>query len=136
MEALSTRYSFHNTYRSPKYTILHDTHKDHRQENEMGKSLSQFHFHIAHALGNNNVVANALSKRPIINVVSIAHLQDLISMIGQYMHGEGYAQLVQDLENGKAHEPFSLKEGFLLHNSRLCITKRKRSCKNPITHSM
>ena len=39
--------------------------------------LSQFHFHIAHIPGKLNPVIDALSRRPIVNAVSIAHHQSM-----------------------------------------------------------
>ena len=43
--------------------------------------LSQFNFHIAHITGKHNLVADALSKRPMVNATTIAHHNDLTSMI-------------------------------------------------------
>ena len=85
--------------------------------------LSQFHFHIAHIPGKLNPVAGALSRRPMVNVVSIAYNHDLTSMIDTYAQDEDYASIVKDIEEGKAKEPFSLKERFLMHGLKLCITK-------------
>ena len=88
--------------------------------------LSQFHFHIAHILGKQNMVADALSRRPRVNAVTIAYSHDLTDMIGKYAEDGDYATIMANLESGKTHEPFSLKDGFLLHGSRLCITKNLR----------
>ena len=85
--------------------------------------LSQFHFHIAHILGKLNSVADALSRRPIVNAVSIAHHHDFTSMMEKYATGEDYIFIMKDLKEGKDHETYSLKEGFLMHGSKLCITK-------------
>ena len=46
--------------------------------------LSQFHFHIAHILGKHNLVANALLRRPRVNVVSITYHNDLTNMVDAY----------------------------------------------------
>ena len=46
--------------------------------------ISQFHFHIAHILGKQSLVANALSQRPRVNAISIAYHNDLSSMIDAY----------------------------------------------------
>ena len=48
--------------------------------------LSQFHFHIAHVVGKQNKEADALSRRPQVNAISIAYHHDFTTMI------EGYAQ--------------------------------------------
>ena len=88
--------------------------------------LSQFHFHIAHVLGKLNPVANALSRRPMVNVVFIAYNHDLASMINNYAQDEDYASIVKELEEGKDKEPFSMKDGFLMYGTKLCITKALR----------
>ena len=85
--------------------------------------LSQFHFHIAHVPGKLHPVADALSRRPMVNAISIAYNHDLTSMINKYAQDEDYASIVKDLEEGRDREHFSLKEGFLMYGSRLCITK-------------
>ena len=68
--------------------------------------------------GKLNPVADALSRRPMVNAVSIAYNHDLTSMINTYAQDEDYTSIVKDLEEGKAHEPFSLKEGFLMHGQQ------------------
>ena len=46
--------------------------------------LSQFHFHIAHVPGKQNAVADALSRRPHVNAITIAHHEDLSLMVDDY----------------------------------------------------
>ena len=55
--------------------------------------LSQFHFHIAHIPGKVNPVADALSRRPMVNAVSIAYNHDLTSMINKYAQDENYVTM-------------------------------------------
>ena len=43
--------------------------------------LSQFHFHIAHVPGKQNTVADALSRRPQVNAITIAHHKDFSLMV-------------------------------------------------------
>ena len=88
--------------------------------------LSQFNFHIAHIAGKNNSVADALSRQPLVNVVTIAHHNDLTAMIDDYINDEHFASIMAAISNDLPHEPYSLKDGFLLHGSRLCITKNLR----------
>ena len=88
--------------------------------------LSQFNFHIAHIAGKHNLVADALSRRPMVNAITIAHHNDLTSKIDVYINDEDYASIMNNISNDLHHEPYSLKDGFLLHGSRLCITKNLR----------
>ena len=61
-----------------------------------------------------------------VNAISIAHHHDLTSMIDEYVQDDDYAQIVAKLANDIPQENYSLKEGFLLNGSRLCITKNLR----------
>ncbi|MCO5612729.1 hypothetical protein L7F22_066998 [Adiantum nelumboides] len=74
--------------------------------------LSQFHFHIAHVAGKKNQVADALSRRPRANAVSIAYNHDLTSMIDKYAEDSDYQSIMQGLAQGQVIEPYSLNEGF------------------------
>ena len=47
-------------------------------------------------------------------------------MINEYVQDEDYASIAANLSNDIPHEPYSLKYGFLLHGSRLYITKNLR----------
>ena len=77
--------------------------------------LSQFHFHIAHVPGKMNPVADALSRRPTINAVSIAYHHDFTSMRDAYAIDEYFSHIYNNLQEGKSDDTFSLKEGFLMH---------------------
>ena len=92
----------------------------------MAKFLSQFNFHIAHIARKHNSEVDALSKRPMVNAITIAHHNDLTSMIDDYINDEDFASIMATISNNLPHEPYSLKDGFLLHGSRLCITKNLR----------
>ena len=56
----------------------------------------------------------------------MAHHNDLTAMIGDYINDEDFASIMATISNNLPHEPYSLKDGFLLHGSRLCITKNLR----------
>ena len=61
-----------------------------------------------------------------VNAITIAHHHDLTSMMDEYVQDDDYAQIVTKLANDIPQENYSLKGGFLLHGSRLCITKNLR----------
>ena len=47
-------------------------------------------------------------------------------MIDDYVNDEDYASIMANISNDLRHEPYSLKDGFLLHGSWICITKNLR----------
>ena len=56
-----------------------------------------------------------------VNAISIAHHHDLTDMIDKYVHDDDYTSIMAKLDNDIPHDPYSLKDGFLLHGSWLCI---------------
>ena len=70
--------------------------------------LSQFHFHIAHIPCKQNRVADALSRRPRSNAVSIATHNDLSSMIDEYANDPDFKAVTSALSLGKKEEPFQM----------------------------
>ena len=61
-----------------------------------------------------------------VNAIMIAHHHDLTRMIDEYVQDDDYASIVAKLANDIPQENYSLKEGFLLQGSRLCITNNLR----------
>ncbi|MCO5549888.1 hypothetical protein L7F22_003362 [Adiantum nelumboides] len=88
--------------------------------------LSRFNFHIAHIAGKHNQVADALSRRPKVNAVSIATHNDLSSMIDEYAIDPKFKDVISAIALGKKEEPFTLQDGYLLHGNRLCNTRSLR----------
>ncbi|MCO5599979.1 hypothetical protein L7F22_054086 [Adiantum nelumboides] len=88
--------------------------------------LSRFNFDIAHIAGKHNQVADALSRRPKVNAVSIATHNDLSSMIDDYAIDPDFKDVVSTIALGKKEEPFTLQDGYLLPGNRLCITRSLR----------
>ena len=67
-------------------------------------------------------MADALSRKPCTNVVSkklqvsavsIAYYNKLDAMKEQYATDDAFSQIYDQLTEGKRHEPYTLKEGFL-----------------------
>ena len=67
--------------------------------------LFQFKFHIAHIAGKNNSVADALSRQPLVNAVTIAHHNDLTAMIDDYINDEDFSSIMAAISNDFPHEP-------------------------------
>ncbi|MCO5588727.1 hypothetical protein L7F22_042686 [Adiantum nelumboides] len=88
--------------------------------------LSRFDFHIAYIAGKHNQAADALSRRPKVNAISIATHNDLSSMIDEYTIDPDFKDVISAIALGKKEEPFTLQDGYLLHGNRLCITRSLR----------
>ncbi|MCO5602345.1 hypothetical protein L7F22_056476 [Adiantum nelumboides] len=88
--------------------------------------LSMFHFQIVHVEGKNNVVADALSRKPQISAVSIPYHYELDDMREQYAIYEDFARIFEQLMDGQHHEHYLLKDGFMMMHGRLCVTRPLR----------
>ena len=76
--------------------------------------LSQVNFHIVHIPGKHNLVADALSRRPQVNVVSIATHNDLSLMVEEYATDPDFRDIMSAIALGKKEEPYVLQDGYLL----------------------
>ena len=85
--------------------------------------LQQFDFVIKHKSGTENKVANALSRRPHLLVVSTVNAMEFDSLKQHYSTDADFGVIwCQLLENtAAAKNEFSVKDGFLFHDNRLCI---------------
>ncbi|MCO5571372.1 hypothetical protein L7F22_025110 [Adiantum nelumboides] len=81
--------------------------------------LSQFHFHIAHVAGKQNPVADALSRRPRVNAVSIAYHQDLTTMIDDYKSDTDFAQIYEQVKEALQRAQVKQKEAADKHRRHL-----------------
>ena len=79
--------------------------------------LSQFNFNIDHIASKHNQAADALSKRPRVNVVSIATHKDLSSMVDEYAIDPNFKDIMSALAIGKKEEPYDLKDGYLYYGN-------------------
>ena len=70
--------------------------------------LSQFHFHIAHIASKHNQVADALSRRPQVNAVSIATHNDLSTMVDEYAIDPHLKDVMSALALAKREKPFNV----------------------------
>ena len=79
---LGTPFILQTDHQSLKYFMMQTKLSD--KQMRWANFLSQFNFHIAHIAGKHNQVADALSRRPKVNAVSIATHNDLSQMIDEY----------------------------------------------------
>ncbi|MCO5548013.1 hypothetical protein L7F22_001469 [Adiantum nelumboides] len=118
---LGTPFILRTDHQSLKYFMMQTKLFD--KQMRWANFLSRFNFHIAHIAGKHNQVADALSRRPKVNAVSIATHNDLSSMIDEYAIDSDYKDLISAIALGKKEEPFTLHDGYLLHGNMLCITR-------------
>ncbi|MCO5579963.1 hypothetical protein L7F22_033830 [Adiantum nelumboides] len=121
---LGTPFILRTDHQSLKYFMTQTKLSD--KQMRWANFLSRFNFHIAHIAGKHNQVANALSRRPKVNVVSIATHNDLSSMIDEYAINPDFKDVISAIALGKKEEPFTLEDGYLLHGNRLCSTHSLR----------
>ncbi|MCO5561295.1 hypothetical protein L7F22_014916 [Adiantum nelumboides] len=79
---LGTPFILRTDHQSLKYFMTQTKLSD--KQMRWANFLSRFNFHIAHIAGKHNQVADALSRRPKVNAMSIATHNDLSLMIDEY----------------------------------------------------
>ncbi|MCO5557021.1 hypothetical protein L7F22_010576 [Adiantum nelumboides] len=117
---LGTLFILQTDHQSLKYFMMQT--KLFNKQMRWTNFLSRFNFYIAHIAGKHNQVADALSRRPKVNAISLATLNDLSSMIDEYAIDPNFKDVISAIALGKKEEPFTLQDGYLLHGNRLCIT--------------
>ncbi|MCO5600864.1 hypothetical protein L7F22_054981 [Adiantum nelumboides] len=120
-DVLGMPFIIQTNHQSLKYFMMHTENLD--KQLRCANFLSQFHFHIAHIPGKNNQVANALSRRPRCNVVSVASHNDLTCMVDDCAIDPDFCNVMSAIALGKTQEPYVVQEGYLLYGSWLCVTK-------------
>ena len=112
---LGTPFIIRTDHQSIKYFMTQTKILD--KQMRWANFLSQFNFHTAHIARKHNLVADALSRKPMVNAITIAHHNDLTSMIDDYVTDEDYVSIMANISNDLPHEPYSLKGDLLLHGS-------------------
>ena len=85
--------------------------------------MLDFHFHISHIPGKLNPIIDALLRRPQVNIITVTHYKYTTNMVNDYAHEEEFTKIDKKVEQGQVIPPCSIKDGFLIYGSRLCITK-------------
>ncbi|MCO5580651.1 hypothetical protein L7F22_034521 [Adiantum nelumboides] len=88
--------------------------------------LSQFHFQIVHVQGQKNVVADALSRKPLVQAISAIHHSIFEDMIDQYATDPDIADIFTRIRDGETVAGYSLREGYLMRKTMLCVTRLLR----------
>ncbi|MCO5604204.1 hypothetical protein L7F22_058366 [Adiantum nelumboides] len=85
--------------------------------------LSQFHFQIVHVQGQKNVVADALSRKRLVQAISAIHHSTFEDMIDQYATDPDFADIFTWIRDGETVAGYSLREGYLMRKTMLCVTQ-------------
>ncbi|MCO5559451.1 hypothetical protein L7F22_013051 [Adiantum nelumboides] len=88
--------------------------------------LSQFHFQIVLVQGQKNVVANALSRKPFVQAISAIHHSTFEEMVDQYATDTDFADIFTRIRDGETVAGYSLREGYLMRKTMLCVTQPLR----------
>ncbi|MCO5611391.1 hypothetical protein L7F22_065644 [Adiantum nelumboides] len=76
--------------------------------------LSQFHFQIVHVQGQKNVVADALSRKPLVQAISAIHHSSFEDMVDQYATDTDFADIFTRIQDGETVAGYSIREGYLM----------------------
>ncbi|MCO5613537.1 hypothetical protein L7F22_067814 [Adiantum nelumboides] len=84
--------------------------------------LSQFHFQIVHVQGQKNVMADALSRKPLVQAISAIHHSTFEDMADQYATDTDFADIFTRIRDGETVAGYCLREGYLMRKTMLCVT--------------
>ncbi|MCO5570494.1 hypothetical protein L7F22_024216 [Adiantum nelumboides] len=88
--------------------------------------LSQFHFQVVHVQGHKNVVADALSRKPLVQAISAIHHSSFEDMVDQYATDTDFADICTRIGDGETVAGYSIREGYLMRKTMLCVTQPLR----------
>ena len=64
-----------------------------------------------------------MSKKLLVNVVSIAYHSELDAMKDQYTTDDALSRIYDQLVEGQRHDHYTLRDGFLMMHGKLCVTQ-------------
>ncbi|MCO5568374.1 hypothetical protein L7F22_022073 [Adiantum nelumboides] len=85
--------------------------------------LSQFHFQIVDVQGQKNVVADALSRKPLVQTISAIHHSTFEDMVDQYATDTDFVDIFTRIRDGRRVAGYSIREGYLMRKAMLCVTQ-------------
>ncbi|MCO5580579.1 hypothetical protein L7F22_034449 [Adiantum nelumboides] len=97
-----------------------------RKADTVGDILSQFHFQIVHVQGQKNVVADALSRKPLVQAISAIHHSSFKDMVDQYATYTDFADIFTRIRDGETVAGYSIQKGYLMRKTMLCVTQPLR----------
>ncbi|MCO5558354.1 hypothetical protein L7F22_011935 [Adiantum nelumboides] len=84
--------------------------------------LSQFHFQIVHVQGQKNVVADALSRKPLVQAIPAIHHSSFEDMVDQYATDTDFVDIFTQIRDGETVAGYSIREGYLMRKT-MFLTK-------------
>ncbi|MCO5608974.1 hypothetical protein L7F22_063193 [Adiantum nelumboides] len=88
--------------------------------------LSRFHFQIVHMPGQKNAVADALSRKPLVQAISAIHHSTFEDMIDHYATDPDFADIFTRIRDGETVAGYSLRKDYLMRKIMLCDTQPLR----------
>ncbi|MCO5581875.1 hypothetical protein L7F22_035764 [Adiantum nelumboides] len=88
--------------------------------------LSQCYFQIVHVQGQKNVVADALSRKPLVHAISAIHHSSFEDIVDQYATDTDFEDIFTRIRDGETVAGFFIREGYLMRKTMLCVTQPLR----------
>ncbi|MCO5604456.1 hypothetical protein L7F22_058622 [Adiantum nelumboides] len=92
----------------------------------VGKHLVTVSLQIVHVQGQKNVVADALSRKPLVQAISAIHHSTFEDMVDPYATDTNFADIFTRIWDGETVAGYSLREGYLMRKTLLCVTQPLR----------
>ncbi|MCO5558004.1 hypothetical protein L7F22_011579 [Adiantum nelumboides] len=112
---LGTDFTVFTDHRSLRYFLSQKQLSE--KQMRWANVLSQFHFQIIHVQGRKNFVADALSRKPLVQAISAIHHSNFEDMVDQYATDTDFADIFTRIQDGETVAGYSLREGYLMRET-------------------